>query len=161
MARYPADRYVSARALAEDLKRFLQDRTILARRAGASERLWRWCKTEPFGCGTDGGGVRGDGDGDDGQHLASESGRARRVRREDGRAAADEREAESSAVLSFVENQIIAAARPEGQQGGLGRDVTLRQAIKARCPISPSFQHQPLIEARLRLALGKSFLLPW
>jgi tetratricopeptide (TPR) repeat protein len=47
MAKHPADRYVSARALAEDLERFLQDRTILARRSSVSERLWRWCKRNP------------------------------------------------------------------------------------------------------------------
>jgi serine/threonine protein kinase/WD40 repeat protein len=48
MAKHPADRYVSARALAEDLERFLQDRTILARRSSVSERLWRWCKRNPL-----------------------------------------------------------------------------------------------------------------
>jgi serine/threonine protein kinase/WD40 repeat protein len=47
IAKHPADRYVSARALAEDLGRFLQDRTILARRSSLSERLWRWCKRNP------------------------------------------------------------------------------------------------------------------
>jgi serine/threonine protein kinase/WD40 repeat protein len=47
MAKHPADRYVSARALAEDLDRFLQDRTILARRSSVTERLWRWCKRNP------------------------------------------------------------------------------------------------------------------
>jgi serine/threonine protein kinase/WD40 repeat protein/tetratricopeptide (TPR) repeat protein len=47
MAKDPADRYPSARALAEDLGRFLDDRTILARRSSASERLWRWCKRNP------------------------------------------------------------------------------------------------------------------
>jgi serine/threonine protein kinase/WD40 repeat protein len=44
MAKHPADRYESARALAEDLDRFLQDRTILARRSSVAERLWRLCK---------------------------------------------------------------------------------------------------------------------
>jgi serine/threonine-protein kinase len=47
IAKHPADRYVSARALAEDLNRFLEDRTILARRSSVSERLWRWCKRNP------------------------------------------------------------------------------------------------------------------
>jgi serine/threonine protein kinase len=47
MAKHPSDRYVLARELAEDLDRFLQDRTILARRSSASERLWRWCKRNP------------------------------------------------------------------------------------------------------------------
>jgi WD40 repeat protein/serine/threonine protein kinase/tetratricopeptide (TPR) repeat protein len=47
MAKHPADRYTTARALAEDLERFLEDRTILARRSSVSERLWRWCKRNP------------------------------------------------------------------------------------------------------------------
>jgi hypothetical protein len=61
-------------------------------------------------------------------------------------------------VLEFVENQVFAAARPEGQAGGLGREVTLRRAIEAALLfIDRSFRDQPLIEARLRMSLGKSF----
>ncbi len=47
MAREPSDRYASAVDLAEDLRRFLADRTILARRSPPHERLWRWCRRNP------------------------------------------------------------------------------------------------------------------
>jgi serine/threonine-protein kinase len=47
MARDTADRYATSGALAEDLRRFLDDRTILARRSSVAERLWRWCRREP------------------------------------------------------------------------------------------------------------------
>jgi eukaryotic-like serine/threonine-protein kinase len=68
------------------------------------------------------------------------------------------REAESKAVVSFVENQVFAAARPTGQDGGLGRDVTMGKAIESAVPyVTKSFPSQPLIEAKLRLTLGKSF----
>jgi eukaryotic-like serine/threonine-protein kinase len=68
------------------------------------------------------------------------------------------REAETKAVLGFVENRVFAAARPEGQEGGLGGDVSLRRAIEAALKyVNEGFATQPLIEARLRLTLGKSF----
>src|SRR5262249_32496583 len=44
----PARRYASAEALAEDLRRFLEDRPILARPAGPLERLWRWGRRNPL-----------------------------------------------------------------------------------------------------------------
>jgi WD40 repeat protein len=43
-AREPATRYATAAALAEDLKRFVEDRPIQARRVSAAERLVRWCR---------------------------------------------------------------------------------------------------------------------
>ncbi|MBV8233670.1 MAG: protein kinase, partial [Planctomycetaceae bacterium] len=45
--REPARRYAGAGALAEDLRRFLEDRPIRARRIGAAGRAWRWCKRNP------------------------------------------------------------------------------------------------------------------
>jgi serine/threonine protein kinase/tetratricopeptide (TPR) repeat protein len=42
--RDPSRRYPSARALASDLRRFLEDRPIKARRAAPLEKGWRWCR---------------------------------------------------------------------------------------------------------------------
>jgi serine/threonine protein kinase/WD40 repeat protein len=43
----PAHRYVSASAFAEDLRRFLEDRPIAARRIGPAEQLARWARRNP------------------------------------------------------------------------------------------------------------------
>jgi WD40 repeat protein/serine/threonine protein kinase/tetratricopeptide (TPR) repeat protein len=47
IAKDPDRRYPSANALAEDLRRFLADEPILARRASAPERYWRWARRNP------------------------------------------------------------------------------------------------------------------
>jgi hypothetical protein len=47
LAKDAAGRYGTAEELAEDLRRFLADRTIRARRAGYWERTWRWCRRNP------------------------------------------------------------------------------------------------------------------
>ncbi len=47
MAREPADRYATARELAEDLEAFLADRPVQARRLPVLEILSRWCRRHP------------------------------------------------------------------------------------------------------------------
>ena len=44
IAKEPARRYGSAEDMEEDLRRFLADRPIRARRASTRERVWRWCR---------------------------------------------------------------------------------------------------------------------
>jgi hypothetical protein len=43
----PPRRYASAEALADDLRRYLEGRPILARRSTSTERAWRWCQRNP------------------------------------------------------------------------------------------------------------------
>lgn len=47
IVREPNARYASAAALADDLRRFVEDRPIRARRATVFERLWRWSRRNP------------------------------------------------------------------------------------------------------------------
>ena len=66
--------------------------------------------------------------------------------------------AESRAVLDFFEKQVLAGARPEGQDGGLGTDVSVRKAVDtAEARIASAFSDQPSVEASVRYALGSTY----
>jgi serine/threonine protein kinase len=68
-------------------------------------------------------------------------------------------EAQSRAVLDFLLNGILTAARPKGQDGGLGQDVTVRHATQAIEPqIAKAFSAQPVAEAAIRNAIGITYL---
>src|SRR5262249_33610399 len=47
IAKEPAERYASAEQMAEDLRRFLADKPVLARRSSLVEQTWRWCRRNP------------------------------------------------------------------------------------------------------------------
>ncbi len=69
-----------------------------------------------------------------------------------------ERDRALKAMREFLENDLLAAARPEGQEGGLGRNATIRQAVDAVRPkIARAFKGQPLIEAAVRHTLGIAY----
>jgi serine/threonine protein kinase len=158
-------RYETANGLAMDLHRYLADEAVLA---GPPSRIYRFKKflrrnrgrvlaaavvlVALLGgiVGTTWGLVRAD------RARQAEAERAEGERA--AKAIAQEREAETQAVLDFVQNKIFAAARPKDQVGGQGYDVKLADAVKAALAfVDKSFTGQPLIEARLRMTLGSSF----
>jgi eukaryotic-like serine/threonine-protein kinase len=50
-ARDPAYRYQTAAELSDDLRRFLDDRPIKARRTRVAEQVWRWCRRNRLAAG--------------------------------------------------------------------------------------------------------------
>ena len=52
MEKRPVDRYATARAMAIDLRRFLDDEPVLARRPGPVERSLRWIRRRPLATAT-------------------------------------------------------------------------------------------------------------
>lgn len=81
-----------------------------------------------------------------------------RKKGEAAKAEAQANEAAANAVVKFFQDKVFAAGRPKGEDGGLGHDVPLRDAIRASLPsLATSFKDQPLVEARLRLTLGNTF----
>jgi tetratricopeptide (TPR) repeat protein len=157
-------RYETATSLAMDVQRYLADEPVLACPPSASYRLrkfvWRH-KGPALAAGlvalTLMGGIVGTTLGLIEAHCQRDAAQAAVEAEKEAKETAQAREAETQAVLEFVESRVFAAARPGGQEGGLGRDVSLRQAIAAALPVlEMSFPAKPLIEARLRLTVGWS-----
>jgi tetratricopeptide (TPR) repeat protein len=168
----PGRRYASAAALADDLGRFLAGEPILARPVGAAERTWRWCWRNPVVAslaGALGLIVMGSLVGLTWLYFNADAQRRRAEGAEEtlqktadearqGERHARQSEAEAKGVLDFFQNRVMAAARPKGQQGGLGRDATIQAAVEQAEPeIATSFAEQPLVEASIRHALGHTY----
>ena len=74
------------------------------------------------------------------------------------RSMAEAKEAEATAVTKFFDDQVLTAPRPGGVAGGRGFGVTVHEALLASLPaVADGFKDQPLVEARLRLTLGRTF----
>jgi serine/threonine protein kinase/tetratricopeptide (TPR) repeat protein len=68
-------------------------------------------------------------------------------------------EAEARAVVGFFRDKVLAAARPRGQEGGLGYEATIHAALDAAEPgIAADFAAQPRVEAAIRDTLGSTYL---
>ena len=72
--------------------------------------------------------------------------------------AAEQAARDAQAVLQFFERRVLAAARPKGQVGGLGQDVTIRAALAAAEPaIEAEFSKTPVVEASIRNVVGETY----
>jgi tetratricopeptide (TPR) repeat protein len=182
----PPRRYGSAAVLADDLRRFQVGESILARPVGAGERLWRWCRRYPGVASLTAAlalVVGGSLAGLTGLYLRAESERRRAeeaqenwrlaaTRAQDAEARANDENrhtqreqqnaqkavADTEAVLKFFLEHVLAAARPKGDAGGLGVDVTVRAALDAAAPkVDRAFAQRPAVEAYVRDVLGQTY----
>jgi tetratricopeptide (TPR) repeat protein len=168
----PARRYATAEELADDLRRFRTNEPIVARPVGLLERGWKWTRRRPAAAALLGvavlglvGGVTGALWYADRERVRANQERGLRQEAEDQRTRAAQaeqqakaREAEARAVLGFFKEKVLAAARPQGQEGGLGTDATIRAALDAAEPgIAQAFADQPEVEAAVRDTLGTSY----
>jgi serine/threonine protein kinase/tetratricopeptide (TPR) repeat protein len=166
--REPSRRYVTAGDMAADLRRFLEGRPIKARQASRPELVVRWLRRNPwvaaflaalfFGfVASVWQAIRAT----EAKHaalLAEHAARKERDRAEDESKKARQSESEARAIIDFFQNKIMAAARPEGQEGGLGKDVKLRDAVDAaERGIAKSFAGQRAVEASIRHTLGETY----
>jgi len=151
-------RYETANGLARDIQRYLDGDPVEAGPPSAAYKLSKLARKHRVALTTAGAFVGLLlGAAAISTYLALEAGRAEATARSEA-ARSKRSEAESRAVLGFFKTKVLAAARPQGYEGGLGNGVTLRAAVDAAEPgIEKSFADQPLVEASIRDTLGESY----
>jgi tetratricopeptide (TPR) repeat protein len=162
MAKNPEDRYATAQELADDFRRFLEDKPIRARRPTLVQRVRKWAHRHPGVVATATASLL----------LVSvislasafltmkayRSEAEQAIRARQGEEKAKRSEDNARAVLGSFHDKILAATRPKTQDGGLGIDATIREAVqKAEPSIAKSFADRPEVEASIRHTIGLTF----
>ncbi len=162
MSLRPEDRYAKARDLAADLEAWLADEPVTAWTEPLLVRTRRWMRRHQTAVVSAAAAalvaivalsVLAYVVTDRNERLATATGNLERSNQQ------VKAEVENArAVLVFFRDNVLAAARPESQVGGLGVDATIRDAVDAAEPlIGPAFKDQPLVEAAIRSTLGQTY----
>ena len=161
----PNRRYASPGSFADDVERYLRGEAILARPPSAGYRITKFAarhRVAVVAAVAVAASLLG------GTALATwQALRAREAERQALMARDDaaeqlrqakRSEARAGAVLKFFLDKVLSAARPKGQEGGLSRDATVREALdRAEPEIATAFAGEALVEASIRNTLGVSY----
>jgi serine/threonine protein kinase/tetratricopeptide (TPR) repeat protein len=151
-------RYETASGLATDIRNYLHHEPVVARPPTAAYRFGKLLRRNKLAVGAAAavamaliaGTVVS-------LWQAARAKQAEQTANEEREVANEERDS-AEAVLTFFRDKVMAAGRPEGESGGLGKDVTLREAMDAaESQIAESFKGRPLVEAAIRKTMGESY----
>jgi serine/threonine protein kinase/formylglycine-generating enzyme required for sulfatase activity len=151
IARDPAHRYQTPAEMADDLKRFTEDRPVRARRASEAEKLWRWCRRNPLPAGLVAGIVL--------VFLAGFAGvfwQWRVAEKQTGIALVREDEARQEAEKAKKARDFLVSIFEISERDVQGGNVAARQILadaERRIPVE--FAAQPELRGELEAAIGK------
>jgi serine/threonine protein kinase len=168
----PARRYITAQALAADLAAYLERRPIAARPVGPAERAWMAARRRPLVaslvaavCLVTAIGLsvgvyqwRQTSAALSATAAALKNEQSERMAKEAALTKAEEALADTKAFSRFVVDDVLAVARPAGQDGGQGIDTTVREALDAASlNLAVRFSGRPRAEAITRFDLGETY----
>jgi serine/threonine protein kinase/tetratricopeptide (TPR) repeat protein len=156
MEKSPADRYATAQEVVDDLRRFLEDQPIRARRPSFVARVRKWSRrhravvttaivTTLLALGISSGLIARQ------WYLADQ----RRIQAEGAEQRARKAEGVTRAINQFLIKDILIAATPEEAQG---TKVTVEDVLdRAALKIETAFPNEPEEEAAVRMAIGSAY----
>jgi formylglycine-generating enzyme required for sulfatase activity len=151
IARDPARRYQTAGEMAEDLKRFVEDRPVRARRASEAEKLWRLCRRNPLPASLLAGIVV--------MFLAGFAGvfwQWRVAEKQTGVALAREQEARQEAEKAKKARDFLVSIFELSERDTRGGNITARQILaEAERRVPVEFADQPGLRVDLLAAIEK------
>ncbi len=140
----PADRYASATALAEDLRRYLAGEPIVARPVSVGSQLFRWARRRPAIAATWILSV-----------LLAVASLTAAIMINQERQRANQEARASAALADFLRMDLLAQASFSNEPD---RDLKLRTALDRAVERIPArFTHAPLAEADIRFSLGSTY----
>jgi serine/threonine protein kinase/Flp pilus assembly protein TadD len=173
LAKNPAERYGTAQEMADDLRRFLEDKPIKARRPTLGQRLVRWSRRHQalvrsavvvlllavIALATSTVLIaRAWEKTEAALHAEKQALKAEEIALEGEakqRQIAVEKAAEADAVVNYLVLDLLGSAAPEIK---LGRPVTVEQALaNAEKKIDSAFGDRPRVEAAVRFRLGDTY----
>jgi serine/threonine protein kinase len=167
MAKEPAARYATAAAMAEDLRRFLSGRTILARQARPWERLAMWSRRRPLVAGLTAAVALVGAIGfattywkwRDAEHRGELLATAIHKADDERNAAvvaqqkAEKESANAKAVVRFLTDDLLVQADP--RRNPRSQAITMEQAVdRAAERAGSAFGDKPEVEAAVRRTIG-------